>query len=110
MVYSTAADIQARIPFLLDTNSKPTLINAGLIQASVNRFINAILDKTVDLTTAKAVNDLRWVEEDLSVNYIMAIHDGHRPPMEFTKEHKRILSNLGSKKNIDVFDLEFKET
>lgn len=84
-IYSNINDIQALLPFVLNTNSLPTYENVTFIQGHVYRFINGLIGvQTPD-------DDLKAVETDLVIAQILAIHSGRVMPLKLTREHRVIL-------------------
>jgi len=106
MVYSDIDDIQAQLTFILDTESKPTLTNAKKIQASMNRLVNGYIGARSDKTGAQAVSDLRVVEENLTIDAIMNIHEGRlpRPKSLLLQEFIILLDNHRSTSDVKTYD------
>ena len=105
VVYATAADVQAEVPFTLDTNSKPTLIEAGLIQATAYGLIN---DKIGAAATDKG--GLKALEIKITVEKIKAVHEKRSENLkEIWIEFRDIIDNYRSDKGdmVSVGDLHF---
>ncbi len=101
-VYSDINDIKASIGFTLDTNSRPTLTNAVLLQGRAYRMINGWMGE------AKTANDnLKEVETDLVVAVILSIHSKRPMPMRLTKEHKIILDDYIDEELVSVNELKY---
>jgi len=90
-LYAQDPDIQARLPFTLDTNSKPTLARSTTIQENANRFIISYLGgEPSDIN-----GGLRWLETEITVANIMAIHDPtNYHPFKLSIEHTKIFQNF----------------
>ena len=102
MVYSDINDIKASIGFTLDTNSRPTLTNAVLLQGRAYRMINGWIGET------KTANDnLKEVETDLVVAVILSIHSKKPMPLTLTHEHKIILDNYIDEELVSVNELKY---
>ena len=87
MAYSDIDDIQALLPFVLNTTSLPTLLNAAKIQDHAYNLINGLIGvQTAD-------NNLKAVETDLVIAQILAIHAKKPMAMRLTQEHKIILDD-----------------
>lgn len=102
MVYSDINDIKASIGFTLDTNSRPTLLNAALIQGHAFRLMNGWMgiEPTAD-------DNLKAVETELVVSQILAIHSKRPFPMRLTQEHKIILDDYRDTGDVSVNDFYF---
>ncbi len=100
--YSDSTVIEAKLPFKLNDNSIPSLENITHLQEDAARFINAYVGEThVD-------NDaLCWIETDLVVTQILAIHDGISMPFQLKEEHKVILDSYRNEEFVDVVNLGF---
>jgi len=113
MYASFINDIVAFIPFSLDENSLPTENNAQLIHKNINRFINGLMGRSIDVPGNDKDSDqpndpgLRWLEIDLTINAIMEIHEGraYNTPI-LMPEHMKVLNQyMGS--NIKFKELKF---
>jgi len=93
------------VPFLLDTNSTPTLTQAALIRTNVYDFINGYIGQIV----AGSPGDLKAVEIYLTVEKIMAIHDKRDEKEDIPRKYKMILDNHKAEKEqmVSIGDLYF---
>lgn len=104
-MYSELADIENRLPFDLNSNSKPTSSQVTGIREQANMFLNAYLGRDEDMSGN--TSGLRVVETDLAVNYCMWWHMGSMPAFEFTNAHKVILDNNTKDQMIDSVEMEW---
>ena len=104
-VYATAADVQAEVPFTLDANSKPTLTEAGLIQATAYGLIN---DKIGGAGTD--LGGLKALEIKITVEKIKAVHERRSENLrEIWLEFRDVIDNYRSDKGdmVSIGDLKF---
>ena len=95
------ADLQNRVPFTLNTNSKPTASQASGIVEQAGDAINAYQGLSTDTTRPTAVTGNAVVQRDVAVQYALDWHYGKVPNMEFNEFHLNIL-NKGKKIRLKV--------